>query len=199
MRSDWAILKRTCFRVQSLNLSRNQSFGNKVQIGMRPVLSAAGNLQPVTLKVLFIPFGIWMIIEATGLFSSAVNSRQPRTDINAPALMDPSHCRVAFQTPEGTVLLVMQSSRYAVFRKRFSALTFGWCGHLSASAGCTLPGLIMLAWPWIANQCHATCWSNCWAVVCTGTLRHTGVHVERARQTLIHAVFCSVGLWNSKK
>lgn len=103
MRSDLAVFKRTCFRVQPLNLSRNQ-------IGMRSVLSAAGNLQPVILKVLFIPFGIWMIIEEAGLFSSAMNSRQPRTDINAPALMDPSHCCVAFQTPEGTVLLVgMQS------------------------------------------------------------------------------------------
>lgn len=167
---------------------------------MRSVLSAAGNLQPVTLKVLFIPFGIWMIIEAAGLFSSAMNSRQPRTDINAPALMDPSHCCVAFQTPEGTVLPVMQSSRYAVFCKRFSALTFGWCGHLSASALAALSQVLLCRrGPEYQNQCHATCWSDCWAVVCTGTLRQAGVHAEHARQTSIHAVFCSVGLWDRKK
>lgn len=41
------------------------------------------------------------------------------------SLMDPSHCSAAPQSPEGTLLLVMQSSQYAVFSKCFSGLTSG--------------------------------------------------------------------------
>lgn len=131
-------------------------------------------------------------------FSPQSSSRQPLTSA-ALSLMNPSHCSAAFQSPEGTVLLAMQSSQYAVLSKCFSAPTFSGWGHLSASARCTLPGLIMLAWHWISNQCHATCWSNHWAMVCIGTLRYIGVHVEHEKQAMIQALFgCKVNRYISK-
>lgn len=164
-------------------------------------LQLAINLQQTTLKLLFIPSCIWMKRSTqTPSYHSLLRAAdsQPLTSA-ALSLMNPSHCSAAFQSPEGTVLLAMQSSQYAVLSKCFSALTFSGRGHLSASARCTLPGLIMLAWHWISNQCHATCWSNHWAMVCIGTLRYTGVHVEHEKQAMIQALFgCKVSRYISK-
>ncbi len=106
----------------------------------------------------------WKQLNYQSLFKAAPSQAYTSATFS---LMDPSHCSAASQSPEGTLLLVMQSSQCAVFSKCFSGLTSSWCGHLSVSARWPLPGLLVSAWSWISNWCHAACWSCHWAIVCT--------------------------------